>query len=56
MAHLLVVARARWGDLDGHLLLAHGSWTGIGGADGTVRTSSRSGLGVEEVTAYEDVA
>ncbi|MEY9995107.1 L-alanine-DL-glutamate epimerase-like enolase superfamily enzyme [Streptomyces sp. V4I8] len=48
--------RARWADLDGHLLLAHDPWTGIGGADGTVRTSARPGLGVEEVTAYEDVA
>ena len=26
--------RARWTDLDGHLLLAHDPWTGIGGADG----------------------
>lgn len=48
--------RARWIDLDGHLLLAHDPWTGIGGADGTVRTSDLPGLGVEEVTAYEDVA
>ncbi|MDF3149239.1 MULTISPECIES: dipeptide epimerase [unclassified Streptomyces] len=48
--------RARWVDLDGHLLLAHDPWTGIGGADGTVRTSGLPGLGVEEVTAYEDVA
>ncbi|MFC9490490.1 enolase C-terminal domain-like protein, partial [Streptomyces hydrogenans] len=30
--------RARWVDLDGHLLLADDPWTGIGGADGTVRT------------------
>ncbi|MFJ8536012.1 dipeptide epimerase [Streptomyces sp. NPDC093591] len=48
--------RARWADLDGHLLLAHDPWTGIGGADGTVRPSDRPGLGVEEVTAHEDVA
>ncbi|KUL31078.1 dipeptide epimerase [Streptomyces regalis] len=48
--------RARWADLDGHLLLAHDPWTGIGGADGFVRASSRPGLGVEEVTAHEDVA
>lgn len=38
--------RARWVDLDGHLLLAHDPWQGIGGADGTVRTSDRGGLGV----------
>ncbi|MFI5551725.1 mandelate racemase/muconate lactonizing enzyme family protein [Streptomyces sp. NPDC051738] len=48
--------RARWVDLDGHLLLAHDPWTGIGGADGFVRASDRPGLGVEEVTAHEDVA
>ncbi|MEU2910706.1 dipeptide epimerase [Streptomyces massasporeus] len=48
--------RARWADLDGHLLLAHDPWTGIGGADGTVRASDRPGLGVEEVAAREDVA
>nr|WP_237518584.1 dipeptide epimerase [Streptomyces sp. SID5910] len=41
--------RARWADLDGHLLLAHDPWTGIGGADGHVRASDRPGLGVEEV-------
>ncbi|WP_149179245.1 dipeptide epimerase [Streptomyces sp. TRM49041] len=38
--------RARWLDLDGHLLLAHDPWTGIGGTDGTVRTSPNPGLGV----------
>ncbi|MFE7190013.1 dipeptide epimerase [Kitasatospora sp. NPDC057541] len=38
--------RARWLDLDGHLLLAHDPWQGIGGADGTVRTPGRAGLGV----------
>ncbi|MFJ2782326.1 MULTISPECIES: dipeptide epimerase [unclassified Kitasatospora] len=38
--------RARWVDLDGHLLLAHDPWRGIGGADGTVRTAARAGLGV----------
>ncbi|MFH9890296.1 dipeptide epimerase [Streptomyces luteogriseus] len=48
--------RARWADLDGHLLLAHDPWTGIGGADGTVRASDRPGLGIEEVAAREDVA
>ncbi|NUL02858.1 dipeptide epimerase [Streptomyces lunaelactis] len=40
--------RARWVDLDGHLLLADDPWTGIGGADGTVRTSGRAGLGVRQ--------
>lgn len=49
--------RARWTDLDGHLLLAHDPWSGIGGADGIVRTSDLPGLGVEEVrVAHEDVA
>ncbi|CCK26699.1 mandelate racemase/muconate lactonizing enzyme family protein [Streptomyces davaonensis JCM 4913] len=38
--------RARWTDLDGHLLLAHDPWTGIGGGDGFVRASGRPGLGV----------
>jgi L-alanine-DL-glutamate epimerase-like enolase superfamily enzyme len=38
--------RARWVDLDGHLLLADDPWTGIGGTDGTVRASDRAGLGV----------
>ncbi|MFI8301410.1 dipeptide epimerase [Streptomyces nigra] len=38
--------RARWADLDGHLLLAHDPWTGIGGADGLVRASGSPGLGV----------
>ncbi|MGW2563256.1 mandelate racemase/muconate lactonizing enzyme family protein [Streptomyces sp. NPDC001514] len=42
--------RARWTDLDGHLLLAHDPWTGIGGTDGTVRTSARPGLGVRPRT------
>ena len=32
--------RARWADLDGHLLLAHDPWTGIGG-DGRHRTRKR---------------
>lgn len=48
--------RARWTDLDGHLLLAHDPWHGIGGADGFVQASTRPGLGVEEVAAHEDVA
>ncbi|MFH9864203.1 mandelate racemase/muconate lactonizing enzyme family protein [Streptomyces sp. NPDC017202] len=38
--------RARWADLDGHLLLAHDPWSGIGGTDGFVRASDRPGLGV----------
>ncbi|MFJ5263414.1 mandelate racemase/muconate lactonizing enzyme family protein [Streptomyces sp. NPDC088387] len=45
--------RARWADLDGHLLLAHDPWTGIGGTDGLVRASDRPGLGVEEITRQE---
>ncbi|TLS43922.1 dipeptide epimerase [Streptomyces montanus] len=48
--------RARWADLDGHLLLAHDPWTGIGGENGVVRASDRPGLGVQEAGAYEDVA
>jgi L-alanine-DL-glutamate epimerase-like enolase superfamily enzyme len=39
--------RARWADLDGHLLLAHDPWTGIDGEDGYVRVSGLPGLGVE---------
>ncbi|MEU0084534.1 enolase C-terminal domain-like protein [Streptomyces sp. NPDC006274] len=38
--------RARWVDLDGHLLLADDPWAGIGGADGTVRAGRGPGLGV----------
>lgn len=45
--------RARWTDLDGHLLLAHDPWTGIGGADGTVRVSSHPGLGVRPRTPFD---
>ncbi|TXS52022.1 mandelate racemase/muconate lactonizing enzyme family protein [Streptomyces sp. t39] len=41
-----IADRARWADLDGHLLLARDPWTGIGGADGTVRASRSPGLGV----------
>ncbi|MFF3393817.1 mandelate racemase/muconate lactonizing enzyme family protein [Streptomyces sp. NPDC002669] len=40
--------RARWVDLDGHLLLADDPWTGIGGTDGTVRAGGAPGLGVRE--------
>ncbi|MEV0532104.1 dipeptide epimerase [Kitasatospora sp. NPDC050463] len=45
--------RARWVDLDGHLLLAEDPWQGIGGTDGTVRTSDRAGLGVRPAPAGE---
>lgn len=41
-----LVDRARWVDLDGHLLLAADPWTGIGGADGTVTAAPAPGLGV----------
>ncbi|OPC78370.1 dipeptide epimerase [Embleya scabrispora] len=42
-----LVDRARWVDLDGHLLLAHDPWTGVGGTDGTVRAAAHTpGLGV----------
>ncbi|WP_405742648.1 dipeptide epimerase [Streptomyces sp. NBC_01525] len=41
-----LVHRARWVDLDGHLLLARDPWRGIGGAEGTVRAGDRPGLGV----------
>lgn len=44
---------ALWIDLDGHLLLAHDPWTGIGGADGTVRVSRHPGLGVRPRTEAE---
>ncbi|MFC8454633.1 dipeptide epimerase [Kitasatospora sp. NPDC057223] len=43
--------RARWVDLDGHLLLAHDPWQGIGGQHGTVRAPGRAGLGVRPVPA-----
>ena len=45
--------RARWTDLDGHLLLARDPWSGIGGADGLVHTGGRPGLGVEETADQE---
>ncbi|WP_405456180.1 dipeptide epimerase [Streptomyces sp. NBC_00101] len=41
-----LVHRARWVDLDGHLLLAEDPWSGIGGADGVVRPAPGAGLGV----------
>ncbi|WP_405019976.1 dipeptide epimerase [Kitasatospora sp. NBC_00070] len=44
-----LVDRARWVDLDGHLLLRHDPWRGIGGTDGVVRTTDRAGLGVVPV-------
>lgn len=43
-----LAGRARWADLDGHLLLARDPWQGIGGHDGTVTASDRPGLGVTE--------
>ncbi|MFE9725766.1 enolase C-terminal domain-like protein [Streptomyces sp. NPDC005794] len=45
-----IADRARWTDLDGHLLLAHDPWTGIGGEDGFVAAASRPGLGVRPRT------
>lgn len=48
--------RARWADLDGHLLLARDPWSGIGGENGVVHASDLPGLGVQEVRTYEDVA
>ena len=49
--------RARWADLDGHLLLAHDPWSGIGGTDGFVRANARPGLGVQlREVRHEDVA
>ncbi|MGW4094285.1 hypothetical protein [Nocardia sp. NPDC004750] len=43
--------RAHWVDLDGHLLLADDSWTGLGGVDGTLRRPAGPGLGVRRVRA-----
>lgn len=37
---------ARWVDLDGHLLLAHDPWTGLGGHDGRLSPAEPVGLGV----------
>ncbi|MFB8119596.1 dipeptide epimerase [Streptomyces sp. NPDC055962] len=45
-----IADRARWTDLDGHLLLAHDPWTGIGGDDGFVTATGRPGLGVRPRT------
>ncbi|WP_326674049.1 enolase C-terminal domain-like protein [Streptomyces sp. NBC_01257] len=45
--------RARWTDLDGHLLLDHDPWTGIGGTDGSVRASGHPGLGVRPRTPFD---
>lgn len=42
-----LAARARWVDLDGHLLLARDPWSGIGGEDGVLRLTGAPGLGVE---------
>ncbi|MFG2193992.1 dipeptide epimerase [Streptomyces sp. NPDC048639] len=50
-----LVGRARWVDLDGHLLLARDPWQGIGGADGTVRAGPRPGLGVTPTAAAAPV-
>ncbi|GAA4792603.1 dipeptide epimerase [Streptomyces ziwulingensis] len=48
--------RARWVDLDGHLLLAHDPWTGIGGENGRVHAGGLPGLGVEPRRAGGDTA
>ncbi|MFI6430070.1 enolase C-terminal domain-like protein [Rhodococcus oryzae] len=41
-----LAALARWCDLDGHLLLAHDPWRGLGGEDGRLRPNGEPGLGV----------
>jgi len=48
--HLL--DHARWVDLDGHLLLTHDPWTGIGGTNGVVHASRAAGLGVHPDGAH----
>lgn len=50
-----IADRARWTDLDGHLLLATDPWTGIGGDDGFVAANGRPGLGVQPRTGGEAV-
>ncbi|MFC8224836.1 enolase C-terminal domain-like protein [Streptomyces sp. NPDC057287] len=51
-----IADRARWTDLDGHLLLAQDPWTGIGGDDGFVEASGRPGLGVRPRSGAEAAA
>lgn len=46
-APLQLASLADWLDLDGHLLLAHDPFTGIGGAGGRLFLSEKPGLGVE---------
>ncbi|WP_457032172.1 mandelate racemase/muconate lactonizing enzyme family protein [Kitasatospora sp. P5_F3] len=48
-----LVDRARWVDLDGHLLLRYDPWCGIGGTDGVVRAADRAGLGVRPTKTPE---
>ncbi|MFD4369376.1 enolase C-terminal domain-like protein [Rhodococcus sp. NPDC058521] len=44
---------ARWCDLDGHLLLTHDPWSGLGGADGVLRPNRLPGLGVRRIEDEE---
>lgn len=48
-----LAALARWCDLDGHLLLAHDPWTGLGGEDGALRPSGAAGFGVHRHAEVE---
>jgi L-alanine-DL-glutamate epimerase-like enolase superfamily enzyme len=41
-----LAGHVRWVDLDGHLMLETDPWTGIGGANGTLRLDGSPGLGV----------